>query len=354
MPLRRHDRLRRRAVAVSPAVIALAAALCALLLSSMIGSLLLRGADRLPGDRSNHRSMHRGTVPRGGGLMFVSATLVVYPAASVAAGLPTHWMLLSVFAVMAVIGWLDDRAGLGIRPRLIVQTALAALAATVLLSRVPGFADALLPAAALWLIAVSVIVWGTNLFNFMDGMDGLAASQAAVVLGTLAWWLWRAGALGVSLLALVAAASVLAFLRYNRHPARVFMGDTGSLSLGVLITVISLAAVFEYSIPAVAVIALMGLFLFDATVTLVRRIVGGERWWEPHRSHYYQRAAALGYSQVQVVSTMFLLNVLLVAASSRLVLTGDGAVPALAVLAAVTGVPALWLEYRERCGRETG
>ncbi|MCZ7600511.1 MAG: hypothetical protein M5U09_26110 [Gammaproteobacteria bacterium] len=150
-------------------------------------------------------------------------------------------------------------------------------------------------ALVLFAAVVIVMVWVTNLYNFMDGMDGLAASHAVIVFTTFGLWLAFRGAGAAASFCFIAAAATLAFLLVNWHPARVFMGDTGSLALGMGIAAVAFDGMFNHGIAPAAFAIVMGVFLFDATFTLLRRMLGGERWWRPHRSHLYQRARRSGF-----------------------------------------------------------
>jgi len=220
---------------------------------------------------------------------------------------------------MALIGWIDDRIRLGIVIRLVCQSAVAVGVGYYLISMSfdsQGFEIRFL----VWLFCIVLgIIWVTNLYNFMDGMDGLAASQAVIVLVTLSIWFNIVDAGSVSLFCLILAAATAGFGVVNWHPARVFMGDAGSLSLGITIAVVSIGGVLLYELPALAFFLLMGVFLFDATVTLSRRFCRKERWWESHRSHFYQRAQAVGFSQVRIVSTIIVMDLILAILSSSLI-----------------------------------
>jgi UDP-N-acetylmuramyl pentapeptide phosphotransferase/UDP-N-acetylglucosamine-1-phosphate transferase len=225
--------------------------------------------------------------------------------------------------------------------RLAAQFCSAGLALLLLPS--PGADWPLAPLVVFF--AAVMIVWVTNLFNFMDGMDGLAGSQAVLVYAIMGVWLSSRGAVELTAFCLIASAATAAFLVVNWHPARVFMGDSGSLALGIGIAIVSFAGVVQYGLPLAAFFLLMGVFLFDATFTLLRRMWNRERWWQSHRSHLYQRAHALGLSQRRIVSIVIGIDLVLAALGSLLVY---GSVPQWLPVAGamiVIAVPAIWV-YR--------
>jgi UDP-N-acetylmuramyl pentapeptide phosphotransferase/UDP-N-acetylglucosamine-1-phosphate transferase len=266
---------------VSPSIVAVAAAF---IVSGAVTLLLLRHAARLPVDRPNERSLHEHTIPRGGGLAiwagFVPAAIALPPPVG---GWP--WWLGALSAVAAV-SFADDLRGVPVAVRLAVHAAAAAIVAATFL------APAATPVP--FVLAVVVIAWGANLFNFMDGSDGLAGLMAITGYGAsaVAAALAGAGALA-AICAAVAAASVPFFLA-NRPPASVFMGDVGSVPLGFLAAALGIAGTTLDAWPAWFPALVFLPFLADATVTLVRRALRGEAVWRAHRSHFYQRLHAGG------------------------------------------------------------
>jgi Fuc2NAc and GlcNAc transferase len=190
------------------------------------------------------------------------------------------------------------------------------------------------------LLAVVGLVWLINLYNFMDGIDGLAAGEAVgvgLVGGVL---LAAAGATGLSLVALALAAAAGGFLVFNWPPAKIFMGDVGSGLLGYAFGVLAMASERAGAVPLVVWMILLAVFIVDATATLIRRVVNGERWFEAHRSHAYQRAVQAGYSHHAVTVAVMGLNGLLAVAA-----TGAWLIPVLfPVVSVVTagGLVGVW------------
>ena len=264
-------------------------------------------------DVPNERSSHSRVTPRGGGV----AIAVVYLATIAVAG-QLGWVesgvvtALAGSALLVVVGLVDDRRGLSAASRLMCHIAAAGWA--VWHVGAPGAVHlgtidlSLGPAAPA--LAVLFVVWCVNLYNFMDGIDGLAAAEAVFV-GTAAGLLSFAvvGTSDFAALALAAAAS--GFLLFNWSPARIFMGDAGSGFLGYTVGVLALASDTRSGLPLVVWMLLLGAFLFDATITLARRALRGEPWYAAHRRHAYQRLVIAGWSHSRVVIAVLVVNVVL-------------------------------------------
>lgn len=305
--------------AFAPITTLLAACAVAAALSFVVASLLSRHADWLGlQDLPNARSSHHRPTPRGGGIAVAAAFLLVVPW-PLPAGSLSHWPVwlpLVAAAMLALVGLVDDLRGLGYGVRLLAQSiAVAALlavlvqslattgasqpfdgASDVLLSwRVAGIAIILIP------LLLSAGVWWINLFNFMDGIDGLAATQALfMLLATVAVKTTFPGLEAQPLeiltspagaMSLVLAAAVTGFLFLNWAPARVFLGDAGSLFLGFSISAIATHDVVSGDISPWTWLILGASFSVDATTTLLRRWITGQRVTAAHSSHLYQRLA---------------------------------------------------------------
>jgi Fuc2NAc and GlcNAc transferase len=244
-------------------------------------------------DLPNSRSSHAAPTPRGGGagmvVSFVAAlcTLALFHLLDA----KTAWTWILACCAVAGIGWLDDRRQLSARRRLVVH-GLAAVFVIALLGGLPQQQLTRWGLGEYWVgsgFAVLVLVWGTNLFNFMDGIDGIAASEAIFVSAAGACLNWIGGGnsgMTAALLSLSAAAA--GFLVWNWPPARIFMGDVGSGFLGFAVTALAVVTSQRGNAPIEVWPILGGVFLVDATVTLLRRLWRRERWMEPHRMHAYQ------------------------------------------------------------------
>jgi UDP-GlcNAc:undecaprenyl-phosphate/decaprenyl-phosphate GlcNAc-1-phosphate transferase len=258
----------------------------AMAVSAAAVALLLRRSSRLPQDAPNARSLHDRATPRGGGVAIwagVLAALAVQPGL-VRTALPVGL----AWAALVLVSFTDDRRGVSPGARLAVHLAAAGAAAAWLLDGT-GTVTA---AWVAWPLATLAIAWAANLFNFMDGSDGLAATMAVMGFGAYALGNLIAG--HPPLVALAVAASVLPFLCVNRPPARLFMGDVGAVPLGFLAAVLGLGGVLHETWPGWFPLLAFLPFIADATVTLLRRALRGARLWEAHREHYYQRHHQLG------------------------------------------------------------
>jgi Fuc2NAc and GlcNAc transferase len=246
-------------------------------------------------DVPDHRSSHTRVTPRGGGLAFVLVFLLAITGFAVFGRVPPGWAVAFVGAGGAVawVGFMDDHGHVSARIRLLVHVA-ATVWALVWLGGPPTvqFGTVAWPAGALaWIFWVPFLVWLLNLYNFMDGIDGIAGVEALTVLAGATLISFQ-GLDPDSLIPMQALmASVFGFVVWNWPPARIFMGDVGSGFIGIAFGIIILASAREASLTVWSWMILLGVFLVDATTTLVVRLLSGQRWWEPHRSHAYQVAS---------------------------------------------------------------
>jgi len=295
-------------------------------------------------DVPNERSSHSVPTPRGGGVAIVVVVLasLALLAARGVVGARLALALGGGGALVAVVGWLDDRRGVTPRARFAVQV-LAAVWAIGWLGGMPEMtvgARALHLGAAGAVLAVLGIVWLTNLYNFMDGIDGIAAAEAIVV-GFGGALLVAGVSPPLALVSAIVAAAAGGFLVWNLPPARLFMGDVGSGFLGFLFGGLALASERARALPAVLWLVLLGPFFVDATVTLLRRLARGDRWYEAHRSHAYQRAVQAGWSHGRVTGTVAGLSLVAVAAGWLVV--RDPAVLGLILVSTTAGLCALYV-----------
>jgi Fuc2NAc and GlcNAc transferase len=247
-------------------------------------------------DIPNARSSHSVPVPRGGGLAIVVCFfggMIALCSAGELGWKEGAGLLISGFLV-ASVGFLDDRKSLSARLRIIVQLS----AAVILVLAIGGMLQddlarwALHGQVASIGVALLALVWTTNLFNFMDGIDGIAGSEAIFIAGALAVLNHVTGGDGgVSAVLVCLAASTLGFLIWNWPPAKIFMGDVGSGFLGFMLAGLGILVHRAGHVPFEVVGILGGVFFADATVTLVRRGLRRERVSEPHRTHAYQHLA---------------------------------------------------------------
>jgi Fuc2NAc and GlcNAc transferase len=195
-------------------------------------------------------------------------------------------------------------------------------------------------------MAALAIAWCANLYNFMDGIDGLAATEAVVVGGAGGLLLLRAGAPDLALIALLSAAASTGFLVWNWPPAQIFMGDAGSGLLGFLFGALAVVSVKRGVLSPSVWLLLLGVFLFDATATLVRRFLAGERWYSAHRLHAYQRAVQSGLSHRTVTGSVLALNCALASLAVLVALHPEWTLASLAVATALLLGSYLTVEHR--------
>jgi UDP-GlcNAc:undecaprenyl-phosphate/decaprenyl-phosphate GlcNAc-1-phosphate transferase len=254
-------------------------------------------------DVPGHRSSHTVPTPRGGGIPIAAGLLV---AAGIIGGASAVVFAFAV-AAFGLLGFADDLRGLTAGRRLIMQAVGGATVAVLLVSSLTG------PATVPIVLVVLVAAWITgfvNVFNFMDGVNGISGAHAlvaGVVYAGLGWWrhdgfLLPAGA--------AIAVSALVFLPWNAGRARVFLGDAGSYALGAVLATLAAYAVLD-RIPVEAALAPLMLYIADTAWTLQRRIRAGERWLQAHRTHVYQRWCDAGWSHQRVTVTAAAITVLL-------------------------------------------
>lgn len=230
-------------------------------------------------DHPNHRSLHTRLTPRSGGLAIMGSVLFTW----LSMGQSCFW----IFPVTALLGVsiVDDIQNLSIRWRFSFQVLVCA-----------GFVFYLFPHHPWWILMMLIIslTWMINLYNFMDGADGMAGGMALIGFSTYAIAAYFAQDFQIALMSGSIAAASLAFLFFNFHPAQIFMGDSGSISLGFLAGSLGLYGWQHDLWPIWFPILVFSPFIVDATLTLFKRLVRGEKFWQAHRSHYYQRLVQIG------------------------------------------------------------
>jgi len=251
-------------------------------------------------DSPNERSMHSGDIPRGGGLVIAGAVLLCLLILAVTGERPQFFGGLALcIGSWAALSWSDDKFDLSPKLRFSIQIAIASL--TVVLF---GWVDRFVGIDLAWagpVFSVFGLLWLANLNNFMDGMDGLAASQA--IIGSLTFTVWFAylGDWQLATVCITVVAASYGFLLWNWQPAKIFMGDVGSISLGALYATLIIIAANRHQIPVFSLLLIFAVFIGDATFTIINRIRKGEKFWLPHRSHFYQRAGLAGVKHANVV-----------------------------------------------------
>ena len=257
-------------------------------------------------DYPNQRSLHTRPIPRTGGLAIL---------AGLAVGISANWVgrpILSDHAIifmcggfipLIVVSLMDDYRSIAAKWRLLAHV-WSAVSLFVIVGSSPyhfGLPGSVL-SLSIWVaipLTLLFVTWAINLYNFMDGMDGFAGGMAVIGFSTLAW-LGRVDEPFMNVCLIVAAANA-GFLIHNFPPAKIFMGDTGSTALGFLVAACSLWGSKSGLFPFWVAILVFSPFIVDATATLLRRLLRGERVWEAHRTHYYQRLVLLGWGHRRTV-----------------------------------------------------
>lgn len=265
-------------------------------------------------DLPNFRSSHKLPTPRGGGVAIVASFMVVLAAMALHGSLPTMviWALFGAGSIVAVLGFWDDHGHVPARWRLLGHF-VAAGWGVYWLGGVPSLALVGVVIDAPWILnglAVFYLVWLLNLYNFMDGIDGIASVEAICVClgGAVLFSATAHPNLGFLLLSLLVA--VAGFLYWNYPPARIFMGDVGSGFLGVILGLLSLYAARLTPELFWSWLVLLGVFVVDASITLLRRMVGGQKFHEAHRTHAYQHASIKHESHLAVTWSVAAINLI--------------------------------------------
>ncbi len=296
-------------IALPAAAFVLTTALIAWMLRSRFAQLVL--------DHPNERSLHVDPVPRTGGL----AVMVAVGLSGIML-LPGSLIWLAPAVALSTLSFVDDLRGLPVIVRLAAQIVIAAAFTGLVMSDLP----------AIWIVLSTLAAaWLANLYNFMDGSDGLAGGMAAIGFGFSGLAALAAGdvQLGAASLSITGAAA--AFLVFNFHPARIFMGDVGSVPLGFLAAAIGMLGWRSGAWPLWFPFLVFSPFIVDATVTLGRRLFRREKVWEAHKDHYYQRLVRLGLGHRRTALVEYL--VMLAAGGSALWAASQDASVQMTVLA---------------------
>ena len=231
-------------------------------------------------DEPNHRSLHSALTPRTGGLAIMLGVLVAF------AMLGGQWAWIGIAAGFMLVSLMDDVCGLQVRWRLVMQLLLCA-----------GFVWFFMLMQPWWVLflALPALIWMTNLYNFMDGSDGLAGGMTAFGFGAYAVASHMVGNLELTFMCGAIVVSSLAFLLFNFYPAKIFMGDAGSIPLGFLAGAIGMYGWQQGLWPMWFPVLVFSPFIVDATATLLKRLLRHEKVWQAHREHYYQRLVQMGW-----------------------------------------------------------
>lgn len=265
-------------------------------------------------DHPNERSLHDRPMPRTGGLAILASlalgllleiSMALVGGGRQPLGARTSGWIIGMLLLLAAVSLWNDRMELSPALRFIIHGLAAAgvvLGAGLTIDSIPlpTFGDSSLGwfAAPLTIIC---LMWMTNLYNFMDGMDGFAGGMSVLGFGFLGFIAWGAGNSFVALLSLLTVGAAAGFLLHNWPPAKIFMGDVGSILLGFLAGALSVLGVHQRQFDLWPPVLIFSPFIVDATVTLCRRLLRGEKVWRAHREHNYQRLVLAGWSHRKTV-----------------------------------------------------
>ncbi|MET4390463.1 UDP-N-acetylmuramyl pentapeptide phosphotransferase/UDP-N-acetylglucosamine-1-phosphate transferase [Bradyrhizobium sp. F1.4.3] len=319
-------------LAVVPSLLAVAiAALVSALITWISRPLLQRYALARP----NARSSHRIPTPQGAGIAVISATLVVASAWGIFADVAIPPALVTATVLIALVGFADDVLSLPVLVRLVLQA--AAVGAVVFTSPETARIVPALPLALERGLILLAGIWFVNLVNFMDGLDLMTVAEvvpvtaALLLLGLLGELSWPA-----VLIATALCGAMLGFVPFNKPVAKVFLGDVGSLPIGLLLGWCLLDLAWHQQ-PAAALL-LPAYYLVDSTVTLFRRISRREQFWSAHRSHFYQRATDNSFTVHRVIGEVLALNLVLAGLAIVTVRAGSMTITLLALLAGAIAI----------------
>ena len=311
-------------------------------LVASIRPMLLKHALAKP----NARSSHRIPTPQGAGIAVIAATLVV-TAAIMAGAEPRMNVPIAVFGAtlfIAIVGFADDLKSISVVTRLLLQ----AIAVGAIVFTAPDDVR-IVSACPLWIERGLILLaglWFVNLVNFMDGLDWMTVAEvvpvtaALVVLG-----LYNELPLSPALVAAALCGAMIGFAPFNSPVAKIFLGDVGSLPIGLLLGWCLLQLASHQHLAAALLLPLY--YLADASVTLLRRVIRREPFWAAHRSHFYQRATDNGFSVWRVVSEVFVLNVVLAALAIASTRTSSFAIEAVLVFVGAAAVAFLMYRFSQ-------
>jgi Fuc2NAc and GlcNAc transferase len=261
-------------------------------------------------DIANHRSSHTQATPRIGGLSFVLIISLLITAYAVfinqISTTAIFFFIIAPILIVAITGLLDDLINLSQKIRFALYLSSSFLALGNFSSL---FVQPLWLLLSCGLVLCLSLTWLINLFNFMDGIDGIAASESIFVLAALAFFSYQAGDINLLCLLILCIAPIAGFLMLNWQPAKIFMGDIGSTFLGALIGCLCLYMMNAKIISLFSIVILLASFWIDATWTLAYRVATRQKWYQAHRSHHYQILARKCSSHSSVTGLYALINV---------------------------------------------
>jgi Fuc2NAc and GlcNAc transferase len=264
-------------------------------------------------DHPNSRSSHTVPTPRGGGLVFTLSWFILLGV--------FYWLDFFAYEtiepflpalIIVFIGIYDDRKGAPRWLRFLCQISAVFLCFWLIGESgetLQAYLPLNIPDWGYFILSILGCVWFTNLFNFMDGTDGFATIQALIIFGVGGWVFGHALSPDLSVMSWSLCAFLIGFLVWNWPKAKMFMGDSGSATLGLLVCIFAYVSNKNYHISPYLWLILSSPFWYDATATLIRRILARDKWHQPHRMHAYQRLVQLGWSHQKLLLWLLVVNV---------------------------------------------
>jgi UDP-N-acetylmuramyl pentapeptide phosphotransferase/UDP-N-acetylglucosamine-1-phosphate transferase len=317
---------------------AIMAATVSFALTWLLMPLLHRYALAMP----NARSSHKHPTPQGAGIAVIAATLVTAAVFTFTIDAEISVSALGATVFIAVVGTADDIRSLPVVARLLAQTIAVGAILTTASGHLPLF-----PVCPLWIEQAVLLlagIWFVNLINFMDGLDWMTVAEVVPIAGAIV----ALGYLGhvpptTAIVAGALGGALLGFAPFNKPVAKVFLGDVGSLPIGLLLGWCLLELAYQGHLVAALLLPLY--YLADATITMLRRLVAGDKVWTAHRCHFYQRAADSGTPVIQIVGLVFAINVLLAVLAIVSATIPSSLVTALALASGATSVALVLLRF---------
>lgn len=327
--------------------------LAAFLFTMALSGIVLRFAGKLRLiDIPNERSSHSKPVPRGGGIAIACVFLALLPTLPIERTLAIN-LIYAIFGsgvVIALVGFMDDRSHIPAYKRLVIHFLATTWVIYFLFmhSNTPLASGGDLYWWAFTLLLIISLVWLLNLYNFMDGIDAITGSETISVSLCASLLTWQTASSDPSwIILLLLASTVAGFLVWNLPPAKLFMGDSGSAFLGIVLGCLMIYSLLISSQLFYAWLILLGVYIVDANVTLIRRILAGQKFYQAHRSHAYQHAAKRYHSHGKVSLAVVIINLfwlLPMAASVTLgLLDGPFAI-------AIAYLPLIWVSFYFKAG----
>jgi UDP-N-acetylmuramyl pentapeptide phosphotransferase/UDP-N-acetylglucosamine-1-phosphate transferase len=295
--------------------------------------------------RPNARSSHLAPTPQGGGIAVIAATMLVAAALAAVMDFAIPLTLFGAMLVVALVGFADDVRPIPVLPRLALQAAV--VVAVLLASPAELRVFPALPIAIERGLLLIAGLWFVNLVNFMDGLDLMTVAEAVPITGALMLLGWL-GEFPTSSTIMAAAlcGAMLGYAPFNKPVAKVFLGDVGSLPIGLLLGLLLLQLAWQHHLAAALLLPLY--YLMDATITLLRRMARHEPFWAAHRTHFYQRATDHGFTVPRVIGEVFVLNVVLAALALTTVLLDSSLASGLGLAAGLVAVAVVLRRFSQR------